>query len=140
MLVMNLSAEQLSELLSMIGNSTPLRAADSRRAPRVSVSAKVAVSRCTPGGTEPPEPSTLRDASTRGFCLYHSRPYFNGDQFLLHLIDNDREIHMLCEVVHCCPLGERWSIGAEFICRIENPRPQDALTRQLSRIRQAVLG
>ena len=67
----------------------------------------------------------MRDISQGGIGLVHNQPMQRGDEFLVHLPDQDQDAKLRCRVTYCAPLMGKasqglYGIGARFVEEVES--------------------
>ena len=145
---MHLSAKQFVEILSGLGNDArdpSFAEHDKRRAPRARLNIRVSIIPDFTGEGVGPLEVEMRDFSSRGIRLLHSRSLPRGGQFVLELPQTGGDpVRILCSIVHCRQTPEGlFSIGAEFTCALRaGKRPESAAPTsagERERIRQSIL-
>lgn len=121
---MELSTERVAEILAALEHPHPAPAgADQRRIPRSDQRASVLVTPWTDlraDDADAPQDGlysvTVRNCSTRGIAILHSRAMRRGEQFVVRLLNGSRETAaILCTVAHCRRVNPLFNvIGAEF--------------------------
>jgi len=121
---MELPSQRVAEILAAIDQPRPAPSgAEQRRMPRTEQHASVLV-------TAWPAPRnehgtglhaglasvTVRNCSSHGIAILHSRAMRRGDQFVVRLLNDGRETAaILCTVAHCRRVNALFhAVGAEF--------------------------
>jgi hypothetical protein len=140
---LELSADQIAEIVESLRDHTPTGPSDVRRASRMKLRGHVQITPCTAGGVAPIATAVgvqVEDVSARGIGIIHNSALPCGSQFILHLGGQKRKIvEVLCTVHHCDRTrAERYRIGAEFTCSVGGGQnePNEA---ELKRISQSIL-
>jgi hypothetical protein len=154
---MGLTAEQFAELVDSLSLSAEPSSREKRRAPRIGHHGAMQITLCAnrpaPAGRVPaadeapphaPDRTQVQvvNLSSRGICITYNQPLPNGRQFVVHILGQDqRQIHILCTVVHCRQIGSRHKIGAEFTCVVSPQAAAQAVYEesQSLRIQQSIL-
>jgi hypothetical protein len=144
---MKLSAEQFADLAaSFTPTSGAGGAQEARRAARVELEAHASIRFLSDGRPSGPTAVQVFDFSTRGIAILRRAPMERGTQFVIDLPRQSGGcVSMLCTIMHCKEIRpDTFKIGAEFTCVVaEHPGSQpsqDALDKELKRIRESVLG
>jgi hypothetical protein len=109
-----------------------------RKAPRIEVSARVALRPISDGVPGQEHKVVARNISFRGVGLLSSRPFLAGEQFVVFLPRGRGEpLPVICECVHCREEADGlYGIGATFASVLTSGPPQlDEPNRLASGIR-----
>jgi len=141
---MKLSAEQFADLAASFAPDDRARAnRERRRAPRLELSASLAVRVLKDDRLGRAVTAQVADFSSRGLAIFYPARLEPGGRFVVQLARQSGGVAvMLCTVMHVRRVSdELFRIGAEFTCQLgEHPgrhAPSDEVDAQLRRLRES---
>jgi hypothetical protein len=129
------AADFESIIRSLRSDKQGIRQSDKRRTPRVGLSGRVTIIPCSAGAGRTAVTAMVRDLSTTGIGLAHSKAVKPGEQIIVRFsaAHNEPAKAILCEVTHSLAVGEKlFTTGAKFLKDIEvSPADPAKPTRKL---------
>jgi hypothetical protein len=145
-IVADAKSESFAGLLDQVPGERGVPSLDQRRAQRMPLKARLAITPCPHGMPSGRVSIETRDYSPRGIRFAVPRRVTAGDSFILHLTDaqTGREKSVLCRIVHAMTEDEKsFTVGAEFICILPpgalTATPEAPSRELIERLRKAIL-